>query len=74
MLDKITVVGAGNVGARQHKVMIPVAIRGATLSLLALLGGRQAHAQGGPDTIRLRNDCQLARQVLTTGQPAPRRL
>jgi len=31
-----------------------------------------AHAQAEPDSIKLRNDCRLAMQVLTTGHPAPR--
>jgi hypothetical protein len=29
-------------------------------------------AQANPDSIRLRNDCRLAEQVLATGHPAPR--
>lgn len=32
-----------------------------------------AFAQADPDSVQLRNDCRLAIQVLTTGQPAPKR-
>ena len=32
-----------------------------------------AQAQADPDTVKLRNDCRLAAQVLSTGQPAPHR-
>jgi hypothetical protein len=33
-----------------------------------------ADAQEIADSVRLRNDCRLAAQVLITGQPAPRPL
>ena len=38
-----------------------------------LLPSSQAEAQADTDTIHLRNDCRLARQVLETGHPAPQR-
>jgi hypothetical protein len=48
-----------------------------TRSLLAVLVlasfGAPASAQVNPDSVKLRNDCRLAAQVLTTGQPAPHR-
>jgi hypothetical protein len=42
--------------------------------LLALFAGLPAcaGAQANPDSIHRRNDCRLAAQVLTTGQPRPR--
>lgn len=32
-----------------------------------------ASAQANPDSVKLRNDCRLYRQILLTGQPAPHR-
>jgi hypothetical protein len=36
-----------------------------------LLVTSTAHAQTDPDSVKLRNDCRLASQVLRTGHPAP---
>lgn len=44
-----------------------------TLALLTLtLAPACATAQANPDSVHLRNDCRLAHQVLTTGNPRPR--
>ena len=42
---------------------------------LTLLGATtpQLAAQADPDSVKLRNDCRLARQVLESGQPSPHR-
>lgn len=40
--------------------------------LLALLLAVPVTAQANPDSVKLRNDCRLAAQVLRTGHPAPR--
>jgi hypothetical protein len=45
---------------------------GLTVVFCAL--GSAAAAQEVSDGVRLRNDCRLAAQVLTTGHPAPQRL
>jgi hypothetical protein len=42
------------------------------LPLLVLLP-RAAHGQADPDSIKRRNDCRLAAQVIETGNPAPHR-
>jgi hypothetical protein len=39
--------------------------------VLMLLASSAASAQSRPDSVKLRNDCRLATQVLTTGNPAP---
>ena len=45
--------------------------RYALISLLALAGwAAPAHGQANPDSVKLRNDCRLANQVLETGHPA----
>lgn len=44
-----------------------------TVSLALALFGAPLHAQVKPDSVKLRNDCRLAEQVLTTGQPATHR-
>lgn len=46
---------------------------GHVLSGLALLvlASSAAAAQADPDSVKFRNDCRLASQVLTTGQPGP---
>lgn len=49
-------------------------LSGLGLLLSALLGltlPSALHAQADPDSVKLRNDCRLAAQVLSTGQPAP---
>lgn len=43
------------------------------LSFVVLLVPASLHAQANPDTVKHRNDCRLAAQVLTTGQPAVKR-
>jgi hypothetical protein len=43
------------------------------ISLVALLFPAALHAQAQPDTVKHRNDCRLAAQVLTSGQPAVKR-
>lgn len=51
-------------------------MRKSILSVFLLLAGLGlpscATAQANPDSIHLRNDCRLAAQVLTTGNPRPR--
>jgi hypothetical protein len=44
-----------------------------SLILAVLLFGffERLEGQAEPDTVKLRNDCRLATQVLTTGRPAP---
>lgn len=42
------------------------------LPLVALLPAA-AHGQADPDSVKRRNDCRLAAQVIETGQPAPHR-
>lgn len=39
--------------------------------MACLLVASTAHAQANPDSVKLRNDCRLASQVLRTGHPAP---
>jgi hypothetical protein len=41
------------------------------LAICTLLLAGSAHAQANPDSVKLRNDCRLASQVLRTGHPAP---
>jgi hypothetical protein len=41
------------------------------IAALMLLVASAAAAQVRPDSVKLRNDCRLAAQVLTTGNPAP---
>jgi hypothetical protein len=43
------------------------------LPICALLVAGSAQAQANPDSIKRRNDCRLAAQVLRTGHPAPHR-
>lgn len=45
----------------------------ASLLALAVAWAEPACAQANPDSVKLRNDCRLATQVLQTGHPAPRR-
>jgi hypothetical protein len=40
------------------------------VSLLVLAVVAPAHGQANPDSVKLRNDCRLAAQVLRTGHPA----
>jgi len=40
-------------------------------ALCALLMASPARAQANPDSVKMRNDCRFAAQVLTTGRPAP---
>lgn len=40
-------------------------------ALACLLVTSTAHTQANPDSVKLRNDCRLASQVLRTGHPAP---
>lgn len=42
------------------------------LVFCGLLAATSARAQASPDSVKMRNDCRLAAQVLTTGHPAPR--
>jgi hypothetical protein len=46
-------------------------MRRSVLLLIGLLMAGSAHAQANPDSVKLRNDCRLAAQVLATGHPAP---
>lgn len=49
-------------------------LRYIALMLLLLVGAAlPANAQATPDSVKLRNDCRLYRQVLTTGESAPYR-
>lgn len=43
------------------------------LTVALTLCGSTVRAQANPDSVKLRNDCRLAQQVLTTGQPATHR-
>lgn len=43
------------------------------VGMLATAASAPLHAQVSPDSIKLRNDCRLADQVLRTGHPAPHR-
>ncbi len=45
----------------------------AVATLALALCGASAQAQVNPDSVKLRNDCRLAEQVLTTGEPATHR-
>jgi hypothetical protein len=47
-------------------------LRLTTLALVVVLLPRHCMAQANPDSIKHRNDCRLAAQVLSTGNPAPR--
>jgi hypothetical protein len=47
---------------------------GSTAGLLAIaLVATPLSGQANPDSVKLRNDCRLAEQVLTTGEPGPQR-
>ena len=51
----------------------PATRRPALAGALALLLSSTAQGQANPDSIKLRDDCRLAEQVLSTGQPATHR-
>ena len=54
--------------------MRSMALEGSTAGLLAIaLVAIPLVGQAKPDSVKLRNDCRLAEQVLTTGEPGPRR-
>jgi hypothetical protein len=42
------------------------------VALCGVMIANTAHAQANPDSVKMRNDCRLAAQVLTSGNPAPR--
>lgn len=46
---------------------------GTTILLAICCTANGASAQATPDSLQLRNDCRLYRQVVLTGEPAPRR-
>src|SRR5574341_818799 len=48
-------------------------VRTGFVALGVVLFGVPARAQVNPDSVKLRNDCRLAEQVLTTGEPATHR-
>src|ERR1700745_984045 len=48
--------------------MLRIAIAAGTALFLAI----PLWAQAAPDSVKLRNNCRLAEQVLTTGHPAPK--
>jgi hypothetical protein len=41
------------------------------IALCVVVVSKPANAQANPDSVKLRNDCRLAAQVLRTGNPAP---
>jgi hypothetical protein len=56
---------------RTHELTMKRAIILAVLTLV--LAASSAHGQANPDSVKLRNDCRLAAQVLQKGNPAPHR-
>lgn len=48
-------------------------IRSIFLALVCTVLPTVLYGQADPDSVKLRNDCRLADQVLTTGNPAPHR-
>lgn len=53
--------------------MLAMILRYAPLLVLAACAPRMVLAQDRPDSVHHRNDCRLAAQVISTGQPLPRR-
>jgi hypothetical protein len=53
--------------------MLAMMLRCAPLLTLAACAPRAVLAQDRPDSVHHRNDCRLAAQVISTGQPLPRR-
>jgi hypothetical protein len=66
-------VEGSQIGLPPHPGLHPSAARLLPVAVALQVVGAVLHAQVDPDSVKLRGDCRLAEQVLTTGQPATHR-